>query len=237
MDKRFEKRLATAKNPRVRKHNRKPSFARKFKRPSSNVEAFLSDLEADGKSPDRRITGFDDPLYAKRLDLVDAAAAPVTLAAGLAFAAIEDGIEAVERRLKKKARLAALEKRRKYYAAEKARRAKQREQIQAAKPAPEHPCPTPEVLMAAYCRRHENDERARIFGGLMIDLEEHERRQYQFEDKRLTKSTKGVKEWLQKNCPILAEHYQVCQRYKRIAQAEPRDPQADVPITRSKLSA
>ena len=59
MDKRFEKRLAAAKNPRVRKHNRKPSFARKFKRPSSNVEAFLSDLEADGKNPDMRITGFD----------------------------------------------------------------------------------------------------------------------------------------------------------------------------------
>ena len=142
MDKRFEKRLAAAKNPRVRKHNRKPSFARKFKRPASNVEAFLSDLEADGKNPDMRITGFDDPLYAKRLGLVDAAAAPVTLAAGLAFAALEDGIEAVERRLEKKARMAALEKRRKYYAAEKARRSKQREQIQAVKPAPEHPCPT-----------------------------------------------------------------------------------------------
>jgi len=79
-------------------------------------------------------------------------------------------------------------------------------------------CPTPEELTEAYLRRRENEDWQLRFGMLMIDLEEHARRTYAITGNKFTGSSGGVKDWLAKYCPLLAEHYATCQRYKRLAQ-------------------
>jgi len=214
MDKRFEKRLELAANPRMRKrHEKKPE---KFVRPSSHTAAALGeilDAATEGGG-----TFYDPNPHVMARRGVDAAMAPVMALHRLAVAAAMDGVEAVKRRMGKKERMRKLAKRRTYYAAENERRAEQREQIRAARPAPANPCPTAEALNEAYARRRESEEWQQRFGTLMIDLEEHARREYAFTGNRFTGSAGGVKAWLKEKCPILAAHYSTCQRYKRLAQ-------------------
>ncbi|MBR3924230.1 MAG: hypothetical protein IKJ45_14015, partial [Kiritimatiellae bacterium] len=114
-----------------------------------------------------------------------------------------------------------LEKRRAYYAAEAAVRQSRKEAIECARPAPENPIPSPAELTEAYVRRRESEEWKVRFGTLMIDLEEHVRRSYILAGNKFTGSAGGVKEWLKRECPILASHYSTCQRYKRMLQDDP----------------
>jgi len=213
MDKRFEKRLELAANPRMRKrHGKKP---RKFVRAKSHVAAVVGEILDGATSGGGRI--YHPNPYVMARDAIDAAAAPVVAVHHLAIAAAMDGVEAVKKRMGKKERMAKLEKRRKYYAAAAERREEMREQIRAARPKPLNPCPTPEALVAAYHRRREGDE-WKVFGELMIDLEEHVRREYEISGNKFTGSAGGVKEWLKANCPLLAAHYSTSQHYKRLAQ-------------------
>jgi len=212
MDKRFEKRLELAANPRMRKrHEKKP---RKFARAKSHVEAVVRDMLAEGGG-DGRIY-HPNPVVMSD-NIAGSVFAPAMAVRDLAIAAAMDGVEAVKKRMGKKERMKKLAKRRTYYAAENERRAEQREAIRAARPEPTNPCPTAEELIDAYRRRREGDEWKR-FGELMIDLEEHARREFAFSGGRFTGSAGGVKEWLKAKCPLLAAHYSTCQRYKRLAQ-------------------
>jgi len=219
MDARFEKRLLKAKNPRLRKHNVK--HAPKFVRPTSHVEAFLDELSNDIKNAPPDPPFWNRPRYALADDVGKALVAPIALAEGLTIAAAQDGVDAVKRQLGKKARAKALEKRRTYYAKDAAARQAQREMIAQARPAPEHPCPSPAELIEAYVRRHESEEWKMRFGTLMIDLEEHVRRTYIHAGNKFTGSSGGVKDWLEHECPDLARHYSTCLRFKRKLQENP----------------
>lgn len=218
MDKKFERRLEKAKNPRMRKHNRKPSFAKKTIRPTSHVGVFLQEFSEDyhrAPEPSLLCTGNTGRDMA---ELVDAAASPFAVAEGLAIAAVQDGVDKVKEIASRKARRAALEKRRKYYEADAARRAAQREVVRAAMPGPANRCPTPAELTDAYLHRRDSAESIERFGTLMIDLEEYAKRVYDITGNKFTGSTGGVKDWLKQHCPLLAKHYSTCQRYKRMAQ-------------------
>jgi len=217
MDKRFEKRLELAANPRARKHHAKAKP--KFVRAKSHVAAVLHDMLGP--------TGYEDAPRGGRIydpnrnimakNTIDALAAPLLAAEQLAIAAAMDGVDAVKAKVVEHKRKKNLPKRQKYYAAAAERREEMREQIRAARPAPTNPCPTPEALVAAYHRRREGDEWLR-FGELMIDLEEHAQREYAITGNKFTGSAGGVKDWLKAHCPLLAKHYATCQRYKRLAQ-------------------
>jgi len=219
MDTRFEKRLLKAKCPRLRKHNKKRPT--KFVRPTSHLDAFVKELAEDVKHAPSGPPFILQSPYKIRKDILNATLAPLALAGGLTIAAAQDAAEAVKRRLEKKARERALQKRRAYYAHEAAARQAQRDQIEQARPSPEHPCPTSAELTEAYSRRRESEEWKVRFGTLMIDLEEHVRRTYVHTGNKFTGSSGGVKDWLEKNCPLLAQHYSTCQRYKRKLQDEP----------------
>lgn len=218
MEKKFERRLEKVKNPRMRKHNRKPSFARKVSKPTSHVEAFLQEVSDDyRRAPD------SGPLFtgnASRdaIELIGATAAPLFVAEGLAIAAVKDGVDKVKEIAARKARREALEKRRKYYKADAARREAQREIVRAAAVGPSNRCPTPAELTDAYLHRRESAEAIERFGTLMIDLEEYAKRVYDITGNKFTGSSGGVKDWLKQHCPLLAQHYATCQRYKRMAQ-------------------
>jgi len=212
MDKRFEKRLMLAANPRMRKrHKKRPP---KFVRAKSHVEAVVRDMLAEGGGNGRIF----DPNPVKMSDnIAGSVFAPAMTVRDLAIAATMDGVDAVKKRMGKKERIKQLTKRRKYYAAAAAKREARREQVRAAMPRPAHRCPTAKEVTEAYLRRREGDEWKR-FGELMIDLEEHARREYAITGNKFTGSAGGVKEWLKENCPLLAKHYSTCQRYKRLAQ-------------------
>jgi len=209
MDRKFERRLMLAQNPRARKRNAKAK--KKFVR-RSNVANALDEMTRGG---DGRI--FDPNPHRMACNGVGAALAPALVSAQLAIAAVQD-VAAAGRRMGKKERMRKLEKRRKYYAAEAAKREERRKQIRAATAEPKNPCPTAEALAEAYRRRRESEEWQLRFGRLMIDLEEHARRRYAIAGNKFTGSSGGVKEWLKEKCPLLAAHYSTCQRYKRLAQ-------------------
>jgi len=213
MDKYFERRLELAANPRMRKrHGKKP---RKFVRAKSHVEAVVRDMLAEGGG-DGRIF---DPNPVKMSDnIAGSVFAPAMAVRDLAIAAAMDGVEAVKKRMGKKERMKKLAKRRKYYAADAERRERQREAIREATPKVACRCPKPAALEEAYRRRRESEEWQLRFGTLMIDLEEHARREYAITGNKFVGSSGGVKDWLKENCPILAAHYSTCQRYKRLAQ-------------------
>jgi len=218
MDKRFERRLELAKNPRARKCHAKASP--KFERPGSNVAAVIEDML--GPTGDEDLPARGEEIFAMNphqmaRNIGGAVAGPLLLAHHVAVAAAMDGVDAVKARVAEHKRKKNLPKRRKYYAAAAERREEMREQIRAARPAPLNPCPTPEALVEAYRRRREGDEWLR-FGELMIDLEEHVRREYAITGNKFTGSSGGVKDWLKANCPLLAKHYSTSQRYKRLAQ-------------------
>ena len=218
MDKKFERRLEKAKNPRMRKHNRKPSFAKKIIRPSSHVEAFLQELSDDyHHAPD------SGPIFTGNpgrdgINLTVPMVAPIAVAEGLAVAAVADGVDKIKEIAARKAKREALERRRKYYEADAARREAQREIVRAAMPGPANRCPTPAELTDAYLHRRDSAESIERFGTLMIDLEEYAKRVYDITGNKFTGSTGGVKDWLKQHCPLLAKHYSTCQRYKRMAQ-------------------
>jgi len=213
MDKQFEKRLERVKNPRVRKHNVKQQ---KFVRHSSNLSVVIDELMHPIAIEGCRAEPGSYMLKPSVKELLGGAGAAV----GLTFAAAMDGIDAVKRCLGKKEQVLKLEKRRKYYAAEADKRALKREQLRQATVEPAHPCPTPAALTDAYMHRRDSDECLLRFGELMIDLEEHMRRTWQITGNKITGSSGGVKDWLKQNCPLLAEHYSTCQRYKRLAQED-----------------
>jgi len=219
MDMRFEKRLLKAMNPRLRKrnHKRKP----KFVKPQSHVGVYLEEISEDIKRASSKPKPFNPSPYAFANDVMDATLAPLVFSSGLAIAAAQDGVRLVKRKLEKKTRKRALEKRRSYYAAERAVRRTQTEMIEQARPRPEHPCPSAAELIEAYSRRRESEEWKVRFGTLMIDLEEHVRRTYTHEGNRFSGSSGGVKDWLERECPTLAKHYSTCQRYKRKMQEDP----------------
>jgi len=215
MNRQFEKRLERAKNPRARKYNVKRP--KKFVRPSSNVAVALSELKEDFKSG-RQDVPVSELIFPSHAEVIEAFTAPMKVVGGLALAVTMDGVEAVKKCLGKKERMKILERRRTYYAAETAKREAQREQIRMARSAPLHPCPTPEMLTEAYLHRRDNDECLLRFGELILDLEEHARREFAFSGNKFTGSAGGVKAWLRANCPLLAAHYSTCQRYKRLVQ-------------------
>ena len=218
MDKKFERRLEKAKNPRMRKHNRKPSFAKKIVRPTSHVEALLQEISDDYHRAPGSGSFFTGNGSRDVMNLVGATAAPLFVAEGLAVAAVADGIDKVKEIAARKAKREALERRRKYYEADAARRKAQRETVRAAMPKPANRCPTPAELTDAYLHRRDNAESIERFGTLMIDLEEYAKRVYDITGNKFTGSTGGVKDWLKQHCPLLAQHYSTCQRYKRMAQ-------------------
>jgi len=214
MDKQFEKRLARVKNPRARKHNTKRP--KKFMRPTSNLAVVLDELRnpvVQGGS--RRASA----PYVLKPTLHDTLGG-VGATAEIAFAAAMDGLDAVKTQLCKKERMLKLEKRRRYYAAEADKRAAMREQLRLSAVKPINPCPTPTELTDAYLHRRDSDECLLRFGKLMIDLEEHARRNWLITGNKITGSSGGVKDWLKENCPLLADHYSTCQRYKRLAQED-----------------
>ena len=214
MDKRLAKRLLKAQNPRARKRNAKSET--KFVRPSSHVGAVLEEIANVGKVPDAQVP--EPHPYALARDLVDASFAPVVGAGLLMIAAAQDGLDAIKSALGRKERMLKTERRRKYYAADAERRARQREMLNAARPPVTCACPTPQQLNEAYVRRRESDEAKERFGELMIDLEEHVRREFKIAGNKFVGSSGGVKDWLKENCPTLAAHYATCQRYKRLVQ-------------------
>jgi len=210
MDKQFEKRMMRAKNPRARRRNGKAKA--KFVR-RSNVGNVLDEI---ANAPERGLLGAGP--WKATVDLAATSVLPIAVAEQLAIAAVQDGVAAVKKRMGKKKRWLALEKRRKYYAAAAVKREEMRAQIRAAMPKPAHRCPTAQELIEAYLNRREGEEWQRRFGELMIDLEEHARREYAITGNKFTGSAGGVKEWLKERCPLLAKHYATCQRYKRLAQ-------------------
>ena len=217
----LQKLIERAKHPRWRKrHKRRPP---KFVRPSSNVQAVLLEMEEDWKHPPPCPNGFDDPLYAHRLDGLSAVGGVLMTAEKLAIAAGMDCAEKLCELKDRKKRQALLERRRSYYERENEQRRSERKLIREAVLMPENRHPTPTELTEAYLRRRESDEWTERFGTLILDLEEHERRIVVTEGNRFTGSTGGVKAWLAANCPLLAAHYQTCQRYKRLVQDNPPD--------------
>jgi len=214
MDKQFQKRLERVKNPRIRKHNVKQT--KKFVRPSSNLAVAIDELKHPIVVEGCRAEPGSYMLKPSVKELLGGAGAAV----GLTFAASMDGIEAVKKCLGKKERMLKLEKRRMYYAAEAEKRAAQREELRQAAVKPANPCPSPTAITDAYLHRRDSDECILRFGKLMIDLEEHARRVWQITGNKITGSSGGVKDWLKENCPLLAEHYSTCQRYKRLAQQD-----------------
>jgi len=214
MDKNFEHRLERAQNPRSRKHNGKRTQT--FVRPSSHVAAVVN--EVLGAMTDGGGKIYDPNPHQMGRNLIDAASAPIVAVHHLAVAAAMDGMEKIKEQLGKGERMKKLEKRRKYYATDAKRRERQREMLRAAAQNVSCACPTPEELTEAYLRRRENEDWQLRFGMLMIDLEEHARRTYAITGNKFTGSSGGVKDWLAKYCPLLAEHYATCQRYKRLAQ-------------------
>jgi len=219
MNAQFKKRLLMAKNPRMRKHHFKRPV--KFVRPTSHVDAFVKELAEDVKHTPPSPPFLLQAPYKIRKDIINATLAPLALAGGLTIAAAQDATDAIKRRLQKKEREKALQKRRAYYATEAAVRQARKEQIEQARPTPEHPCPSPSELTEAYSRRRESEEWKVRFGTLMIDLEEHVRRTYLHTGNKFAGSSGGVKDWLKQNCPLLAQHYSTCQRYKRKLQDVP----------------
>lgn len=202
----------------MRKHNRKPSFAKKIVHPTSHVEAFLQELSDDyHHAPDSGPIFTGNP-GRDAMILTGSMVAPLAVAEGLTFAAVADGVDKIKEIAARKAKREALERRRKYYEADAARRKAQRETVRAAMPAPVNRCPTPAELIDAYLHRRENAESIERFGTLMIDLEEYAKRVYYITGNKFTGSTGGVKDWLTQHCPLLARHYSTCQRYKRMAQ-------------------
>jgi len=215
MNKNFERRLEQAKNPRARRRNGKAK--RKFVRPKSHVAAVVDEILDGSTSGGGRIYHPNPHVMAR--DGIDSTVGASLLAAHhLAVAAAMDGMEAVKKRMGEKERMRKLKKRRAYYAAEAAKREERREAIRAARPRPLRVCPKPKSLTEAYLRRRESEEWQLRFGTLMIDLEEHARREYAISGNKFTGSSGGVKDWLKENCPLLAKHYATCQRYKRLAQ-------------------
>lgn len=217
MEKRFAKRMEKAQNPRARKHNGKSPT--KFVRPSSHVGSVLSDLTSDKDVGGSMRIYHPNPVVTN-MNVAEVAFAPVKAAEMLAIAAVQDGIDSVRSRLGAKEKKLKTEKRRKYYATDAARREEQREMIRAARPPVTCACPTPKEIEEAYARRRESEEWKVRFGELMIDLEEHVRREWQITGNKFSGSSGGVKDWLKENCPHLAKHYATCQRYKRLAQEE-----------------
>jgi len=214
MNKWFEKCLTRVLHPRARKHNVKRS--KKFVRPSSNLAVVLDELQHPIDIGCRKPAPAPYMLKPTLHETLGGAGA----VAAIAFAAALDGVEAVKKQLGKKERMLKLEKRRRYYAAEAEKRAEQREQLRQAAVEPANPCPTPTALTEAYLHRRDSDECLLRFGELMIDLEEHVRRTWQVTGNKFTGSSGGVKDWLKDNCPLLADHYSTCQRYKRLAQED-----------------
>lgn len=215
MDKRYEKRLRAAQNPRLRRHKHKKPV--KYKRPKSNVSAYLEELSSGVNPISVPYVSQSYPHAAVQSAVV----APAMLLGGLAAAAVEDVQESIYQRKLKKIRAAALEKRRKYYAADARRVLKQRQEIENAKKPPACKCPTASELIEAYYHRNESDDCKLRFGTLMIDLEEHVARTYVISGNKFVGSNGGVKQWLKKNCSLLSQHYSTCLRYKRLAQDEP----------------
>lgn len=216
MDKRLTKRLQKAQNPRARKRNGKAQV--KPMLPHSHMGAVLADMSSVGNGHDVRIY-HPNPVVMNR-NIAEVAFAPVKAAEMLAIAAVQDGVDAIRSRLGAKERKLKTEKRRKYYEADAVRREEQREMIRAARPPVTCACPTPQQLDEAYARRRESEEWKVRFGELMIDLEEHVRREVRITGNKFSGSAGGVKDWLKANCPNLAAHYATCQRYKRLAQEE-----------------
>jgi len=217
MNKYFEKRLARVMDPRARKHNKKRPT--KFVRLKSHLAAVLYDIQhpVDIGRHQRVMPYGGETAAFKFCGQLGGTMGALTVAAAM------DGIDAVKKQLAKKELMLKLEKRRKYYAAEAEKRAEQREQLQQAAVKPTNPCPTPEDLTEAYLHRRDSDECLLRFGEQMIDLEEHVRRTWQITGNKFTGSSGGVKDWLKENCPLLADHYSTCQRYKRLAQEGPSD--------------
>jgi len=214
MNKYFEKRLARVLHPRARKRNKKRPT--KFVRPSSNLAAVLYELQhpIDIGRHQRVMPYGGETAATKFCHELGGTIGALTVAAAL------DGVDAVKYQLGKKERMLKLERRRQYYAAETEKRTAQREQLRLATVEPINPCPTPEALTDAYLHRRDSDECLLRFGMLMIDLEEHAKRNWQITGNKFTGSSGGVKDWLKENCPLLADHYSTCQRYKRLAQED-----------------
>jgi len=214
MNKWFEKCLSRVLHPRARKHNVKRP--KKFVRPSSNLAVVLDELQHPIDIGGRKSAPAPYILKPTLHETLGGVGAVTEIV----FAAAMDGVEAVKKQLGKKERMLKLEKRRKYYAAEADKRAERREQLRLAGVEPMNPCPTPMALTDAYIHRRDSDECLLRFGMLMIDLEEHAKRNWQITGNKFTGSCGGVKDWLKENCPLLADHYSTCQRYKRLAQED-----------------
>ena len=105
-----------------------------------------------------------------------------------------------------------------YYEQETARRralAATRRQIR--KRATLNPCPSKEVILEAYLHRKESKEAALYFGSLLHDLECYVDNSLQMSHGRITGRHAGIKGWLRKNIPVLAEQYTTVMRYKAAA--------------------
>ena len=105
-----------------------------------------------------------------------------------------------------------------YYEQETARRralAATRRQIR--KRATLNPCPSKEVILEAYLHRKESKEAALYFGSLLHDLECFVDNSLQMSHGRITGRHAGIKGWLRKNIPVLAEQYTTVMRYKAVA--------------------
>ena len=216
----LRKLIEHAKHPRWRKRHKKasPKFVRR-----SNLQNLLNEMEEDREKPPPHPDGLTNSLFSRRLAELGTLCGLVTTAVNFTIAAGMDGVDKF-RKFKDRNRLRALlERRRSYYERENDRRRSERALIREAVPKPENRHPSPDELEEAYLRRRESDAWAERLGTLILDLEEHERRTVLTEGNRFTGSSGGVKAWLAANCPLLAKHYQTCQRYKRLVQDNPPD--------------
>lgn len=221
---RFQKKLEMAMMPRCRKHKVRGARKAKFVRPSSRLEAVLDDYATDP----RRFgvdcsTRFVPSIYScsrpSGCEVLMRAAGALTVAAAMDVGEAACRLATARRRAAE--REAELATRRKYYAAENDKRRREAATIREAMPPPENPMPTPEQLIAAYGRRHENEEAKIRLGMLMVDLEEHVRYQLVLKEGKIAGTVGGVREWMERNCPELAKHYHTCQRFKRKVQDDP----------------
>jgi hypothetical protein len=118
-----------------------------------------------------------------------------------------------------------------YYEQETARRralAATRRQIR--KRATLNPCPSKDVILEAYLHRKESKEAALYFGSLLHDLECFVDNSLQMSHGRITGRHEGIKGWLRKNIPVLADQYTTVMRYKAAAKKLRQLVELDDPI-------
>ena len=117
------------------------------------------------------------------------------------------------------AKLKAVERRPRYYAAENERRralAAERRRIRARSTT--NACPTREALLDAWNHRRDSHEAAIRFGSLLEDLECYlDNSLRRNEDGVIVGRNPGVKGWLCDNLPEIYEKYTTAMRYKAVA--------------------